>query len=438
MSKNLFKIIIFSLILSNLNNGIHPEKIKQKKPWNFMVYITRNNDLFPFAALNIEQMKKVGSNKNVNILVQQDVYGKEESKRIFIEKDKQTEIEKVTTRPECISGTPESLYSFVEWAIKNYPAEKHALILWDHGSGIVDIDIWKNIFKFNPLALYKINIETGLFELNRELLSKRGICFNEIFEVYLNNQELKETLKKVSENLLKNKKLDVLAMDACNMNMLEVASQVKDYVKYMVGSEEAEPGTGWNYELVLEPFKNKTQTTEEFSKNIVTSYQKHYEKSYVDFTQSAINLEKINLLENNIDQIAKQLILLLKSKSNKKICKNINKLLRNRLKTTWFANPDYIDIHHFFVSMHEMTSKMLKIKENKDIKKELEKINQLTKIGTEIIKDLVIAKTFCSSLPFVQGLAFYFPTRRIHKSYPKTDFAKSNSWYNFLKTYLEK
>ena len=402
-----------------------------------MVYITSNNDLFPFSELNIKQMTQIGSNKNINIIVQQDVYGKLESKRIYVKKNKQKIIEKVTTAPESISGTPESLHSFVQWAIEKYPAEHQALILWDHGSGIIDPNIWRTIFKFNPLALYKINVETGLFELNRELINKRGICFNEIFEVYLTNQDLKGTLEKISTNLLDGKKLDIVGMDACNMAMLEVGSQIKDYVKYMVGSEETEPGTGWNYKKVLSTFKTKSLTPKEFAINIVDAYQKHYEYGYQDFTQSAINLKKIGELEVNINETSKELISLLKGEKKAKVLSKIKTLRRNRNRTTKFANPDYIDMHHFYMSIANRTKKMALKASNETIKEQLEKINNLAKTGSNIIDEIVLGKTFCTSLPFAQGVSFYFPTRKIHKSYKKTDFAINNSWYKFLKTYLK-
>lgn len=448
MKKNIVLLLI-SIISLNLKSNTTQTQINKykkwsfsskpeskKKSWNFMVYITSNNSLFPFSELNLKQMEQVGSNKNINIIVQQDVYGKPESKRIYVEKNKQKEIERVTTAPESISGTQESLYSFAQWAINKYPAEHQALILWDHGSGIVDPNIWKTIFKFNPLGLYKINPTTGLFELNRDLINKRGICFNEIFEVYLTNQNLKGTLAKISTNLLGGKKLDIVGMDACNMAMLEVGAQIKDYVKYMVGSEETEPGTGWNYKKVLSPLKTRVLTPKELSVNIVDAYQSHYENEYQDFTQSAINLKKLAKLEININETSKELTNLLNGEKKKTVLSKIKALRRNRNKTTKFANPDYIDMHHFYISIKKLTKKMIKERNNKVIKSQLEKINNLANIGSNFIDEIVLKKTFCTSLPFARGISFYFPTRKIHNSYKETDFAKNNTWSKFLKTYL--
>lgn len=424
-------------ITENRINMFSPkEKSDSITEWNFMVYITSNNDLYPFSELNIKQMEKVGSNKNVNILVQQDVYGKAKSKRLFIKKNKSKLIEKITEQPESISGTPESLYSFAKWCINNYPAKKHALILWDHGSGILDPTIWKELTKFNPMTLYVLNHETGLFEINRTKLNKRGICFNEIFETYLTNQHLGDTLAKISKELLKGKKIDIVGMDACNMSMLEVGSQIKKSVKIMVGSEETEPGTGWNYQDVLKPLKKQKLSSIEFANNIVDAYQKHYEKSYTDFTQSAVNLEMLSPLEETISNISEKLISLLQSEKKEDFFKSLRKIRRKRKYSTIFANRDYIDLNHFIASIKELTENYMKnenyIKHHEDLKTLLIEIDS----GLKIIEEIVTRKTFCFSIPMASGLSFYFPTRKIHNSYSKTDFAINTKWEDFLKTYL--
>jgi hypothetical protein len=410
-------------------------KKQQQKDWNFLVYINSNNNLNPFSELNINQMKQVGSNKHVNILVQDDVYGKKESRRYYIKKNRKKLIQKVTQGPEAISGTPKSLYNFVEWGIKNYPAKHNALILWDHGSGIIDPEIWKRFFELNPLKLYKLNIETGLYELNREFLNKRGICFNEIFEVYLTNQKLKETLNKINSELLKGRKIDLLGMDACNMAMLEVGAQIKDSVKYLVASEEVEPGTGWNYQAALSPFLQKTLTAEELSKNIVQAYQLNYEKTHQDFTQSAINLEKITELETNLNEISKNLINI--NTENRLFINKINRIRNNQTQTTSFANPDYIDLGHFYINLNKLAIKTINTEQNKKTKDSLNEIEKLTNAGIILINDIVIEKTFCPSLALAEGLAFYFPRRKIHNSYKITDFAINNNWLNFLKEYIK-
>ncbi|MBW1675421.1 MAG: hypothetical protein JRF30_01090 [Deltaproteobacteria bacterium] len=63
----------------------------------------------------------------------------------------------------------------------------------------------------------------------------------------LDNQELKNVLSGVSQRI--GRKIDILGLDACLMNMIEVAYQLKDCVQVMVGSEEEEPFDGWPYHI---------------------------------------------------------------------------------------------------------------------------------------------------------------------------------------------
>jgi len=43
---------------------------------------------------------------------------------------------------ESNSGSLDALIDFIKWGIKNYPAERYALILWNHGGGWADEDIY--------------------------------------------------------------------------------------------------------------------------------------------------------------------------------------------------------------------------------------------------------------------------------------------------------
>ena len=424
MKKLFFLIFIYSNIFAT-------NTLKDIKNYTVMCYMTSNNDLFEFSEKNISQMKKIGSDENLNILVQQDTYGKIESKRFFVKKNKLETMQTITNKPECISGTPENLFDFSRWAIENYPAKNYILILWDHGSGIIDPNIWK----FNLLNLYVFNQELGLFELNRDEINKRGICFNEVFDMYLNNQDIKNTLKKISAELLNGKKI-TLGFDACNMAMAEIAFQIKDYVDIMIASQETEPGSGWNYETLLSPLKTKNLIPEEFAKNAVDSYQKNYEKTFADFTLSAISLSEIYLLAKQIDLISEDLITILNSENKKIFWTELSKIRTQRKYATIFANPDYIDINNFLTSLSDFIQKNSKTEKYRTNKKEFDKLSTNLFLSTNLINKLVLKKTFCYSVPFADGISIYFPTKKIHISYNKTDFALSNKWLEFLKVYV--
>ena len=54
-------------------------------------------------------------------------------------------------------------------------------------------------------------------------------------------KEIKKALKNIDE------KLEFIGFDACLMSNFELAYTIKDKAKYLIASEETEPGTGWYY-----------------------------------------------------------------------------------------------------------------------------------------------------------------------------------------------
>ena len=426
---------------AEIGNKVVSEKSASKektKDWNFMVYIASNNDLHEFSTLNIEQMKTIGSNNHINILVQQDTHGKKEISRYFVEKKNLVLKETKKDTEESTSGTSKSLYKFAEWAIKNYSAKHNILVLWNHGSGIEDPSIWgKKGFRY-PNDIFVLNPKTGLIEIDRDTLKlkdPRGIAFNEFFKTYLTNQDLKQTLSKISRKLLGGKKIDILAMDACNMAMLEVGTQIKDSVNYMVASEEAEPATGWNYSLVLKPFTKKSLSPKEFAIQIVSAYKEEYEFSYADYTQSAVKLTDYSILEENINDVAICLLNLLENKDKETVFKQIKKIRRSKKLTTILANKNYIDMHHFYSST---LKKMQKYKNKIEDKITKTLLISLLQSGLTIIENQVIATITCENLEQAWGLSIYYPQIKIHKSYPKTAFVQSkNKWFDFLQKYTK-
>ncbi len=411
-----------STTTQNLSSNKNPQNNQPKKDWNFLVYITANNDLYRFALKNINQMLKVGSSQHINVIVQMDTYGKSEVCRYYVEKNNLIPLNLQSNNLESTSGTPESLYKFVEWSTTNFAAEHQALVIWDHGSGIEDPAGWRKLWQ-------------GI-----EKLEEKGIAFNEIFQTYINNQGLTSALEGISKNLLAGKKVDIVAMDACNMAMLEVGSQIKEYVDFMVGSENVEPGTGWNYELVLKEFQQKTMTPEEFAKHMVNKYREAYYISGIKYTQSAINLNKHAQLEQNIDTVAGFLLSFLSSKDKIKILNQIKRIRNSRMLTTVFpddaytSNGNYIDLYHFYKSLLEKLNQLY------PSIKDIDKLKSLTFFlynGLNIILENVIENAASPNLKDTKGVAVYFPTNQIHSSYPKTIFAQDNQWKTFLQKYIK-
>jgi len=414
-------------------------KTPESKDWNFIVYMAANNNLYSFSVRNLQQMIHVGSTNSLNILLQLDGYKQKEVTRYFIEKNNPVIIEEFQHTNASISGTTESLYDFTKWAIETYPAKHQCIVLWNHGCGIKDPNIWGKKIMAHRDELFDFNYSNGLLELNRNILDdeydQRGIAFNDTFETYITNQELQKTLCRISTELLGGKKIDILAMDACHMAMIEIGSQIKDSTHYMVASEEIEPGSGYNYIYTLDPFIKESLTPAEFAAHIVTSYEKEYSNFNADFTLSAINLEGFDLLEENMKQITHALVGLLSSEHTKYIGYILKSIRMSRRFTTEFCDPDYIDLTHFYKSL------LYKIETCKEMEIPLDacqKITAFTGLVTEglaLLEKHIIKNAAGINLDYAHGLSVYFPRRSVASSYYKTVFEEVTDWADFLHAY---
>ncbi len=408
------------------------------KNWTFIVYMAADNDLRAFAANNIKQMASIGSNQFLNIAVHLDIKlngNQKITRRYYVEKNKITHLNTEPNTQRMDSGDPKTLVSACEWAIKSFPAKNYALILWNHGTGIIDPKHYKVI---NPAELFSFNPKSNLLELDRSIefldflqfidLDQRGICWDNTTGNFLTNEKLDQALNEVCTKTLKGK-FDLIGFDACLMSMVEIGHIIKKYSTFMVGSQEVELGTGWNYSYVLQPLTTGAPyDTQQLAQHIVTAYKRSYDNITNDFTQSGIDLRQSDLLEKNLDTVARLLLEALKYQNNKSVMQAVQ-TSRNRKNCTHFDEPSYIDLHHFYCNLQDRIPHCsIAAPQQRLIQNIVEKIKE----GKQIISSLVFANIAGHNLKLARGISIYFPEQRIHPSYPKTTFAQSNAWYHLI------
>jgi hypothetical protein len=259
----------------------------------------------------------------------------------------------------------------------------------------------------------------------------RGICWDDSTGNYLTNQKLDFALNQISSNYLQGNKFSIIGFDACLMSTIEIANIVKPYAKIMVGSQEVELGTGWNYQKVLSPFQDNTLDMISFAQHIVRMYGATYNSITDDYTQSAIDLNCSTGLEQNINTVGRLLMDCLKKQRSNAV-KNAIQVSRSKDLCTHFDEPSYLDMHHLYTNLRA-NLKHFDLPNNDQT---LSDLDQALREGCTLIKNSVLANTTGKNLSLAQGLSIYFPERRIHYSYKKTTFASSNAWFDFLTHYL--
>jgi hypothetical protein len=394
--------------------------------WNVFTYIQADNNLSDFALYDIQEMAEVGSTPDVHIIVQHDKPNDIGTWRYKIEKNA---IEVVDFLSYEMGQKPgKELVEGMHWNIKNYPAQHYALNLWNHGSGVTD-------------------------PKRHDWL--RGILFDDSQGTYLDNQALTSSMRDIAT--LIGHKLDLLGMDACFMQMVEIGYQIKDYVEILVGSEDVEPGDGWYYTGFLAALVANPLTPVQLAKEIVDSYDMFYRPITPYYTQSAVDLNYMDALAKNIDKVIDGIETCAQS--------NYHSVLRAvnaaRSRSLSFEDDDFIDLYSFYEKLeaqllslkkrggneqtikpkpawvYQQASSNKKAISTPSLRKHIDATCATLREGKDLIAKAVIVSAAGSGMQSARGISIYYPVYGIDSSYTNTAFAQQTKWYTrFLKGFL--
>ena len=383
-----------------------------KAKWTFMVYMAGDNNLDGAALRDIAEMAKAGSTKDVHVLVQLDRLEDQKTRRFRITQGGGFKTDCIESFGDTNTGDPQVLYSFVKWAADNYPADRYALILWNHGSG------WWEDAKSRAAGPAGKKPRQPLFRHNLPQ-THRSICYDDTSDGdALDNRELRVVLAGIC--ILLGRKIDLLGMDACLMNMVEVAWQLQDSVNLIVGSEIEEPFDGWPYtEIISRLTARPRQDAAALARWIVRSYLASYKGKGETVTQSAIDASRISDVATRLDALASALIAALDTDA---------KLIMNAWRQSpRFYDDNYIDLACF--------ARNLRRKAGPDIRTKADALIAALKPGKG--HPILSQGKIGPEVRGTGGLSIYFPADRINPAYRTLDFCTDCRWLGFLERYLK-
>lgn len=256
--------------------------------WTVMVFMNAANDLSQFSMLNIDQMENVaGSPANVRFVVQWKQAPElgfdtkfDGTRRYLIKPNvanNQIDSELVQDMGESVDmGDPNALNDFLQWSKTYYPADRYVVVIWNHGNG------W-------------------LAEEGSKISPTRGVSYDGQSGNFIRTEQLSQALG--------NDQWDVVAWDASLMQMIEVAFEIKDQAKFVIGSEESPPGEGYPYDLIFDDFRDSpNDTTRNLTKAFVDGMLQYY-GGLRKITQSSIDTSQLDGLATALDTLAGELIL---------------------------------------------------------------------------------------------------------------------------------
>ncbi|MCA1583181.1 MAG: clostripain-related cysteine peptidase [Acidobacteria bacterium] len=420
-----------------------------EKQWTVLAYMAGDNNLSDAALADLHEMKKLGSTPEVDVVAQLDRSGKTVSKRYHLRQGSDLGADAVGDVGETNTGDPAVLESFLRWGMKAYPAKKYLVILWNHGAGWDDEDIYRTARSemglgitrrgqvvppssreseetisvrrvrtvgSKPLrrALFKTTIASAL----RPGAASRAIAFDDTSKDFLDNIEMKKVLTAVTKDL--GRKIDILGMDACLMSMAEVAYQVRDSVAITVGSEEVEPSDGWPYDAILKELASQPEMTpEELAVLIVRKYVASY-ASDSDVTQAACDLNKCGSLAGAMDQLAKALIPGFSDPTVR------SAIFEARERVQDYDVQDYVDLYNFCDLLARKIS-------DGPVRTACHKVME-----TILKPGFVLDSGFKGTrMQHSYGVSVYFPRKEISPLYATLDLTREIAWQRFLKKYSD-
>ncbi|MBS2034907.1 hypothetical protein JST97_07960 [bacterium] len=191
-----------------------------KAKWTVLNYCAADNNLYAYIYDDAASMEKIGSTGSVQLVTQFDHQGAG-AYRFRVEKDSKSgpEADRHIDSPVLQSlgpvnmSDPKTLSDFISWGIKTFPAEHYMLVIADHGKG------WE------------------------------GLIQDDSHKGWMSVPQLRQALDTAQKAT--GQKLDVLGFDACQMASVEVASEIKDYARFMIASQALEGREGWPYSHIL-------------------------------------------------------------------------------------------------------------------------------------------------------------------------------------------
>ncbi len=246
--------------------------------WTIFVYLC-GTDLESENSLgsgDLEEMIGADTGDAVRFIIQtggcaewrNSMVNDDRSQRFIVQDGDMTELDSFS---QSAMGREDTLTDFLTWGVENYASEHMGLIFWNHGGGSIT-----------------------------------GVCFDENDDNdSLDLTELNNSLYAATRK--NGRRFDFIGFDACLMGTVETANVLASYSDYMIGSEELEPGSGWDYTRIGNFIgKNPDIDTPSVGKEICDSFYDACEAEDDEYgvTLSLIDLSKMDTLLKDFNTFA--------------------------------------------------------------------------------------------------------------------------------------
>ena len=387
MVKKISIVIAFFLLSTTFGHSNYNVSAEDEIPeWGFYVYMAGDNTLYDELTDDLNEMKMVGSNDDLNIIALTDKIGDNDSHLYHVMKHNliETNLTEVnsTWQNELDMGDGDTLRDFLIWASDTFPAKRKILVIWNHGSG------WEKV-------------------------AEDGTSFLTVPEINHSLKQYRETTNETPFTLI--------GFDACLMGMFEIMYELKDHAEMVHGSEAYEPLEGWTYNNLLYKL-NKNLNNEDLAYHVVNDYIESYRNGSVytsySVTASVVSSNNLGKLWNELDNFSSEI-------------NSILPVFRSEIENArgdtqrFDQNPNYRDLYDLTVKI-ERDIPVISVKEAAQNLREA--INETVMFEDHWIKPEKL------NVERANGMTIYFPVDGVKYGYDQLEIG-SNKWFNFITNY---
>lgn len=221
-------LVVFSLLLTSCGDAEPPsvrgrtefaDTYQASDTWTVYWYLC-GSDLeseYGAATADLEELMETELPDNVRIIIEaggakewrNDLMSAESIGRYVYDKDGLRQVEDL---PDADMGDAATLADFLRFGEEHYAADHKVFVFWNHGGG-----------------------------------SAAGVCFDERTGNALSLNDIRQALAQTSGADAAQPPFELVGFDACLMSTYATLNTLHGYTRYVVASEETEPGNGWNW-----------------------------------------------------------------------------------------------------------------------------------------------------------------------------------------------
>jgi len=398
------------------------------KPWHLLVFMSADNSLYSDALVSLRQLTEGSRLGDVKITVQFEGPTSDNVARYLCKGGKRHLIWVPTDKdPTDPAGR---LRDFLKNAAPDN--ERIFLILWGHGSGLDYLYLYSDPSQPSSVSDKPAAIKMSAKQISRAALAipvdvinpntananryVKDIQLGTILGMFSGNGKTSKeerSIEGLSERKLPNdklngKKIDILGFDSCLMGMAEICNEVAESVDLVIASDEEIPKGSFPYDTILQDLNALPgMDSSSLSVAIVNRFMERYaeESKKTRISLSAYRLEKSEALA----EAMKAFVEGVSSRIDTDAYDAFGLPVRNRvLLARDFSRtpevPDYIDLGVFCDEI------MLSFDPSNPIDKTIhERAQNIRKVLVEDQYILYHREAGPEGLSAASGLAVYFP-----------------------------